>query len=62
MKPLNHLLIIFILPPFAALVLGIAFLIVTWPSADHPDPRPTGTIGVKKGGRIGSAGDMPAPP
>lgn len=61
---------IFVAPPLVALVLGLVFVIVTWPSdqrteqrtEQRADPRPTGTIGVKKGDRIGSPGDRFAPP
>jgi len=66
MKPRHYLLLIFVAPPLVALVLGLVFMLATWPGnqrADQrADPRSTGTIGVKKGNRIGSPGDRFAPP
>ena len=62
MKPRHYLLIIFVAPPLVALVLGLVFIIATSPGDQRADPRPTGTIGVKKGDRIGSPGDRFAPP
>lgn len=65
MKPRHYLLMIFVAPPLVALVLGLVFMVVTWPSdqrtEQRADPRPTGTIGVKKGDRIGSPSDRFAP-
>jgi hypothetical protein len=61
MKPLNYLLMIFVAPPLVALVLVLLFMIVPWPGDQRADPRPTGTIGVRKGDRIGSPGDRFAP-
>ncbi|QWW70105.1 hypothetical protein [Rhizobium sp. WYJ-E13] len=62
MKPLHYLLIIFVVPPLIALALGIIFVIATSRDDERPDPRPTGTLGIKKGGRIGSPSDTPALP
>jgi hypothetical protein len=64
MKPLHYLLIIFAGPPFLAIALGLVFLVVASLHEERADPRPTGTIGVRKGGRLGTSGDMvaPAPP
>lgn len=61
MKPLHYLLIIFVVPPLVALVLGIVFVIAASFHEEQADPRPTGTIGVKKGGRVGGQAEWPAP-
>lgn len=58
MKPLHYLLIIFLGPSFIVLALGIVYLVVSSAVGDYPDPRPTGTIGVKKGGRLGSPSEL----
>lgn len=62
MKPLHYLLIIFAAPPLAALALGILIVIASSFYEEQSDPRPTGTIGVKKGGRIGRLDYTPLPP
>ena len=61
MKPLHYLLIIFVVPPLIALALGI-FIIASSFRGEQADPRPTGTIGVRKGGRIGNPGYVLPPP
>jgi hypothetical protein len=40
----------------------LVFMIAISPSDQRADPRPTGTIGIKKGDRIGKPGDRFAPP
>ncbi|MBB3590666.1 hypothetical protein FHX08_001010 [Rhizobium sp. BK529] len=62
MKPLHYLLIIFAVPPLIALAVGIIIIIALSFHAEQSDPRPTGTIGVKKGDRIGSPSRTPPPP
>jgi hypothetical protein len=54
MKPFKNLLIVYLAPPLAALLLAVVLLIAIWPDGQHPDPRPTGTVGVRKGPRLGS--------
>ncbi|MGM4910456.1 hypothetical protein [Rhizobiales bacterium] len=61
MKPQHYLLIIFVAPPLIALALGI-FMIAASFHHEPADPRSTGTIGVKKGGRIGNPGYTLPPP
>ena len=60
MRSLHYLLIIFVTPPLIALAL--IFLVISWSRNDEADPRPTGTIGVKKGDRIGRPNDSFPPP
>jgi|GEM_PF-2405151 hypothetical protein len=61
MKPVHYLLIIFIAPPLIALALGIVVIVSSF-RGEQADPRPTGTIGVRKGGRIGNPGYVLPPP
>ncbi|MGR9172080.1 hypothetical protein [Rhizobium sp. KDH_Rht_773_N] len=61
MKPLHYLLIIFAGPPFLAAALALVFFVMASPHNEQADPRPTGTIGVRKGGRLGSPGDLVTP-
>ncbi|MBB3461466.1 hypothetical protein [Rhizobium sp. BK377] len=59
MRSLHYLLLIFVAPPLIAL--GLIFLVISWSGKEQPDPRPTGTVGVKKGDRIGTPTE-PHPP
>jgi hypothetical protein len=62
MKPLHYLLILFVVPPLVALAVGIV-VIASSLRNEPADPRPTGTIGVRKGDRIGNPGyTLPPPP
>ncbi|MBB3656539.1 hypothetical protein FHX15_001767 [Rhizobium sp. BK650] len=54
-------MILFVAPPLIALAVGI-FIIVSSFRNEPADPRPTGTIGVKKGGRIGGPRYVLPPP
>ena len=46
---------------YALIALGLIFLVISWSWKEQPDPRPTGTVGVKKGDRIGTPTE-PHPP
>ena len=55
-KSPHSLLIVYLGPPmFAALAL---LIIMSWLHAEQSDPRPTTTMVVKKGARIGSEPPM----
>ncbi|MBB3590496.1 hypothetical protein FHX08_000840 [Rhizobium sp. BK529] len=55
-KPLHSLLIVYLGPPLLAV--AALLIIMSWLHAEQSDPRPVATIGVKKGGRIGSETSM----
>ncbi len=48
------MLIVFLAPPCVAIVLAIIFFVAIWPAHEQADPRSTGTVGVRKGGRLGT--------